>query len=126
MRVSVAITALGICFATAALRGQAPSTSQETVTREEYDKLKREQDSMRQEIDELKRALKQQGQTTAPVPAPQAAPSKAAAPAEPNPHAPTAEDFEDVQKQLKDVKDQLDAARPGSASLVIAGDMDVG
>ena len=112
---------------TARAQAQAPPPAQGTVSREEYDKLKREQDQMRQEIEDLKRALKQPEALPAkPAPAPSAPAAQPAPTAQPSAEAPTAEDFDDLQKQLKDVKNQLDAARPGGSSLVIAGDMDVG
>ena len=126
MKIARIIAGVVVVIAPTMLRAQASPKTQETVSREEYEKLKREQEQMRREIEDLKRALKQQAQPAPAAPAPVATTPPGAAPTQPTSEAPTAEDFDDLQKQLKDVKTQLDAAKPGTSKFVIAGDMDVG
>lgn len=103
----------------------APSSTGDYVSREEYDRLKKEQEQMRKEMDDLRRALSEKSAPAAPSAAPATAAPAAVAPSTAA-EAPTAEDFDELQKQYKQLKEELDAARPGVANMVIAGDMDVG
>src|SRR5205809_4702055 len=100
MRQLLPIAGILVLAAALVARGQAPppSPTTDTVSREEYDKLKREQDEMRKEIDDLKRALSQRPAPEAPaapaapaVPSP-GAPATAAAPIAKAPEGPTNED----------------------------------
>ncbi len=139
MRFAKLIAAAVMLSAVATARGQAPAPpapGTDTVSREEYDKLKREQDQMRGEIEQLKAALSQQRQAApaiapAPIPTPTPAPAVPAtaapgAPAAKAQEGPTNEDIDDLQNQIKGLKDELNLARPGTSNFHIAGDMDVG
>jgi hypothetical protein len=96
-----------------------------TVSREEYEKLRKEQEATQREVEELKRLLPPERANRVPATEPSVTPG-AAAPAAPAAEAPTAEDFDELQKQQKVLKDDLDRVRPGTSNFHIAGDMDVG
>jgi hypothetical protein len=132
MRHLLPIASIIVLAAALSVRGQvSPPSTTDTVSREEYDRLKREQDAMRKEIDELKQALSQRP-ASAPAAAPAApaaapaAPAATAAPVAKPAEGPTNEDIDDLQKQIKGMKDELDLARPGTSNFHIGGDMGVG
>ena len=125
MRLTWAVAGVVMLTAVVGVRAQAPPASQGTVSREEYDRLKQEQDSMRKEIDDLKRALSEKAAAPAPV-APVPAPAVAPTPAPAATNAPTGEDFDDLQKQVKGLKEEIQHVSPGTSKLFIAGDMNVG
>src|SRR5436190_18014244 len=125
--------AMVLAMVIAARAQDAPANNGGTVSREEYNKLKAEQDAMRQEVDALKRALAEEraGRTaTAPAaaaPPPPAPAPTTAAPAQPAaPEAPTAEDYDALEKELKSLRETVNRALPGSSIFTIHGDMDVG
>ena len=88
----------------------APATA--PVTREEYERLLREQAQMRQELDQLK------AQKSAPALSSQAPPATS--------QPVTQEDLEDIQQQMDKITRQVHMALPGTEHLVIAGDAAVG
>jgi hypothetical protein len=96
---------------------QTPLT-QPAVSREEYEKLLREQQEMRREIEKLK--------AERAAPATQEAPSSKAGSASPAMEPARVEDIDDLSAQLKKVGDTAHAGLPGSERLVIAGDASIG
>jgi hypothetical protein len=108
--------------------GGAPAaTTQDTVSRAEYEQLKRDQDELKKELAEMKRerALERQRQQQQQATAPptQAAGAAAAAAAAQQQHD---EDMEEIDKTLRDIKTQLHEYKLGSEKLLIAGDAFVG
>src|SRR5436309_704808 len=94
---------------------QTPPATQDTVSREEYDRLKQDQDALRREVE----SLRQERGAPAPATAPASQAAEAAQPA-------TTEDVDDLQRQIKDLKDQVHRVLPGTEHLIIAGDAAVG
>jgi hypothetical protein len=138
MRRTLCLAGAVVLATVIAARAQdAPANNGGTVSREEYNKLKAEQDATRQEVDALKRALAEERAARAatapaaappPVAPPPAAPAPtAAAPTRPAaPEAPTAEDYDALEKELRSLRETVDRALPGSSIFTIHGDMDVG
>jgi hypothetical protein len=110
MRTAIALLLPLLLCAPLAVADQ-PATQPAPVTREEYEKLLREQAQMRQELNQLK-AQKS------------VAPSLSAQP--PSTQPASQEDLEDVQQQVDKLTRQVHSALPGSEHLVIAGDAAVG
>ena len=98
---------------------QAPPSGQNSVSREEYDKLKREQDVLRQEVQEMREQMRRNAPSTAAQPQP-AAGKTAPPPAD----AVTREDVDDLEKQIKSVRDDMNRNRLGLSQFVLAGDAD--
>src|SRR6266516_2501538 len=101
--------AVAIAFGSTS-RAQTAPTSDDTVSRTEYDKLKQEQDQMRKELEELKR---------------QRAADQSAAKA-PNAGFATQDDLNDIDNSVKLIKKDLERQRIGTSQFFIAGDADVG
>ncbi len=102
--------------------------SQNAVSREEYDKLKQQQDALRQEVQELREQLRRERAAPAPQ-TPTAARSAAGAPTTPTAQpsdAVTREDVDDLEKQIKTVRDEVNRNRLGTSQFLIAGDAAVG
>ena len=103
---------LAILLSPAAVLAQDPAATQPApISREEYERLLRDQAQMRQELDQLKA-------------------QKAAAPSQDNASAAsqpvTQEDLQDVQSQIDKLAGQVHSGLPGTEHLVIAGDAAVG
>jgi len=102
---------------------------QNAVSREEYDKLNQQQDELRQELRTLRDQLLRE---RAALPAEQQAPppgSPAGAPAAPAvepPDAVTREDTDELEKQVKAIRDEVDRNRFGTSRFHLAGDAAVG
>jgi hypothetical protein len=109
----LAVAAMALPCASAIYAQSSPATSQ-YITREEFEKYKQDQDKKHQE--EI-RKIREESATAKPAPA-------AAAPAP----APVADnsDSEEAAKEIREIKSQVDSLRPGSSTLVIAGDADFG
>lgn len=82
------------------------------VTREEYDALLRQQEQMRQEIEQLK----------AQRPTPQNRPAEQASDDRPA----TEKDYDDLDERLRQLGDQVHAALPGTDHFVVLGDAAIG
>jgi hypothetical protein len=82
---------------------QTPPASQNPPTREEYDRLRQEQEQLKQELKDL------QQQRAGPT----SAPSQEVA---------TREDTDELEKQIKSVRDDADRSRPGLSQFHVAGD----
>jgi hypothetical protein len=104
--------ALSLCAPLASAQ-QTPATQPAPVTREEYERLLREQAQMRQELDQLK-AQKSQ----APALSSQAPPATS--------QPVTQEDLEDIQQQMDKITRQVHTALPGTEHVLLAGDAAVG
>ena len=89
---------------------QTPATQPAPVSREEYERLLRDQAQMRQELEQLK------SQRPATSPENQAAASQPV----------SQEDLQDVQNQIDKLAGQVHGALPGTEHLVIAGDAAIG
>jgi len=102
-----------------------PPASQNPPTREEYDKLKQEQDQMRQEMLDLRQQLQQEraARSQTPPPANAVAP---ATPAQPAKEYATVEDTDDIEKQVKAIRSDLERNRFGTSQFHLAGDGAVG
>ena len=90
---------------------QPPATQPAPVTREEYDRLLREQAQMRDELNQLKAQRSPALSSQAPPPTSQPV---------------TQEDLEDVQQQIDKITRQVHTALPGTEHVVIAGDAAIG
>jgi hypothetical protein len=101
-----------------------PAAGQNTVSREEYDKLKQEQDALRREVQELRQQIRTERTAPAGQAQPPTAPRSAAVaqPAE----AATREDVDDLEKEIKKVRDELRRNVLGTSQFVLAGDASVG
>ena len=114
-------------YAQATPSSSSPPT-QNAVSREEYDKLKQQQDALRQEVQELREQLRRERAAPAPQP-PTAAKSAAPAPTTPTAQpsdAVTREDVDDLEKQIKTVRDEVNRNRLGTSQFLLAGDAAVG
>jgi len=100
-----------------AARGQQPATTQ--VTTEQFQQLLHQQDQMRHEIEQLKAERSATATTQPGTPAPPPA-GQAVAPAV------TQDDLDDIDVQMRKLRDQVHSALPGTEHLVIAGDAAVG
>ena len=105
-------------MAGSAARAQEPATTQ--ISNEQFQQLLRQQDQMRREIEQFK--AERSGaiaatQPAAPVTAPTA---EAATPAV------TQEDLDELDRQMRKLREQVHSALPGTEHLVIAGDAAVG
>jgi hypothetical protein len=109
----------------ASASASASPTTQDSVSREEYQRLLQEQEQMRREIAELK--AERNAPTTTP-PATVALPPRASvAPSNSLPRDPvTREDLDDLEQQIRKVTDQVHSALPGTEHLTILGDAAVG
>src|SRR5450432_1722684 len=94
------------------------ATTQPYVTWQEYQRVLQEQREMRQELDALKKQIATQPAPVAVAPAPEA-PNK---PAVAESTAPTNEELE---QEIKILKDMTDRDRLGLEKVVISGDADV-
>jgi hypothetical protein len=108
-----------------------PPASQNAVSREEYDKLNQSQDELRREVQALREQLQREraapppaGQAPATAPAPPAAGT--AAPATQPSEAVTSEDFDEMDKQIKSLRQEVDRNRFGTSQFHLAGDAAVG
>jgi hypothetical protein len=105
------LSAAVLLSASMTLAQQAPTTQPAPISREEYERLLRDQAQMRQELDQLKAqknatpSLSSQAPPTQPV---------------------TQEDLDDIQHQVDKITRQVHSALPGSEHLLIAGDAAVG
>jgi hypothetical protein len=106
MTVSCLASLLPACVAAAQ---QIPAS--QPVSREEYERVLRDQAEMRRELDEIKAEKAKTAQAPAPP--------KVAAPASP---PVTQDDLDDVEKEIRALGNQVHAALPGTEHLVIAGD----
>ena len=99
----------------------APATSQITLTPAQVQQILKNQEDLRREVEQLKaeRAASQPAAT-------QPAAAQAANGAEAAPAPVTQDDLDEIQRQLKQVKEQVHSALPGTEHLVIAGDAAVG
>jgi hypothetical protein len=103
---------LTLLLSAALAPAQQPPTTQPTpVSREDYDRLLREQAQMRQELDQLK-AQKVATPALSTVP--------------PASQSVTQEDLDDVQHQIEKLTHDFHVALPGTEHLLIAGDAAVG
>lgn len=112
MKKSPWIVAMSVCAVTAlAARGEpaVEIPAQETISRKDYDALKRDHDELKKEFDEFK---KDRGKAVA---------TPAAAPANNNDA-----EFEAIDKTLRDIKLQLKESKPGLDKFLLAGDGSVG
>src|SRR5689334_16334158 len=120
---------------TATMAPSPPAAAQsDTVSRAEYEQLKRDQDELRREIAELKKERLQRQQQEAAAPSivtppggrPIAVPAPSAGGASPTAAAATPstrdEDLDEIDRTLRDLKFQLREYRLGTEKLVIAGD----
>ncbi len=97
----------------------APPVREGTVSRAEYEQLKKDHEELKREFAELKKARQAEVATTRPQPQLVAQPQGGATPA-------TSDDLDDIDKTLRELKGQLREVRPGTEKLVIAGDAAVG
>jgi hypothetical protein len=96
----------------------AGATTQPYVTWQEYQRVLREQKEMREELQELKKRNAVQAAPAAAIPA-----AAKSAPAAAESSAPTNEELEE---EIKVLKDATDRNRGGLENVVIAGDADAG
>ena len=115
MKKSPWVVALGMCAVTAlAARGepaaevQAQTPGPDTISRKDYEALKRDHDELKKEFDEFKKDRAK------------AAAAPAAAPA--NNDA----EFEQIDKTFREIKLQLKESRPGLDKFLLVGDGSVG
>ncbi len=109
------LTLLVILGASALARAQEPPTTQ--VTNEQFQQLLRQQDQMRREIEQLKAERAAQSPQTQPaVQAPPVAP----------PAGPTQEDMDDIDRQIRLIRQQVHSALPGAEHFLLLGDAAVG
>ncbi len=122
MRRSLSVAGiLVLAIAVGALAQSAPPSNQGPVSREEYEKLKQQQEQTSQELEALKKSVAEQ---KAEVPAPaEAAPRESSPSTQP---APSAEDYDYLQKEVDALTDELARFRSGTSTLLIAGDMATG
>lgn len=108
--------ALGVALAAGiAARAQTPPpTAQDTVSRAEYEQLKRDQEDLKKELLEMKKERANQA----------AQPPKGTTPAPPPAVSSTARDaeFDEIDKTLRDIKLQLHDSKSGTEKFLIAGD----
>jgi hypothetical protein len=111
MRGIVRLCAL-IVLTAGAVAAQQPPPASQPVSREEYERVLREQAQMRRELDELKSARDRGGPPAGSQPAgnPPASP------------AVTQEDIDDLDKEVRRLGQQVHGALPGTEHLVITGD----
>jgi len=116
-----------------------PPAGSDTVSREEYDRLSRQQEELRQEVQTLRQQLQRDRAAPATEPgaaAPSTAPAPAGAPTT-SPAAPgaapaegqepvTSEDFDELEKKVKSLRDEVDRNRLGTSQFHLAGDAAVG
>lgn len=88
-------------FLLAPVRGQDNSTTQPSVTRQEFDQLKQDNTEMKQELTDLKKQQTDQASSAD-------------------------QDSQDIGKQLNDLQAQVVKDHPGLEGLVIAGDANFG
>jgi hypothetical protein len=103
---------LAIMLSSSAAIAQEPAATQPApITREEYERLLRDQAQMREELNQLK------AQKAATAPSENQAPASQPV---------TQEDLQDVQNQIDKITSQVHSALPGTEHLVIAGDAAIG
>ena len=96
-----------------------PPAQPDTVSRAEYEQLKREQAELKKEIAELKKARQESAPVvTTPTPRGQSAPI--ALP--PGSTAATTDDLDEIDKTLRDIKGQMREYKLGTEKLLLAGD----
>ena len=102
----------------------------DTVSCEEYDRLSRQQEELRQELQTLRQQLQRDrpapGTAAAPAATAATTPAAAGAAAAPAEQAVTAEDFDDMEKKVKSLRDEVDRNRFGTSGFHLAGDAAVG
>jgi hypothetical protein len=101
-------------------RGQTAPPTTDTVSRAEYEQLKKDQAELRKEIAELKRA-RPESTPVSTTPTPRGSPAVATAPPG-GPTAATTDDLDEIDKTLRDIKGQLREYKFGTEKLLIAGD----
>lgn len=120
---AISVATLATLPAVAQTAPPPPTNQGDTVSRSEYDALKRDHDELRREVEELRRERQAattpstgaaaRGQVTTgvtPAPAPGASPYA------------TQEDLEEIDKTIHDIQSQLHEFHFGTDKLVIAGD----
>jgi len=107
---SVCWTVLLLVALCASARADAPApTTQDYVSREEYERLKRDQESLRNELNALRRDRADTGAQVSPA------------------SQPTAEGpLDDLQRQLDELRDQVHRGLPGTEHFLLAGDASIG
>src|ERR1700730_9613407 len=111
MRGMVSLCAL-IVLTAGARAQQQPEPASQPVSREEYERVLREQSQMSRELDELK-AARDRGSppaTSQPAANPRGSPPV------------TREDIDELDKEVRSIGQQVHSALPGTEHLLIAGD----
>ena len=106
-----------IIVVASAAGAEGPATTQ--ISNEQFQEFLREQEQMRREIQQLKAE-----RSAAPATQP-AAPATAPAGEAPTP-AVTQEDLDDLDRQMRKLRDEVHTALPGTEHLLIAGDANFG
>lgn len=104
----LAFSGVAMLWALARAESATPTT-QDYVSREEYERLRHDQESLRNELDALRRERAGAGSQVTPVTQPAA-------------DAP----LEDLQRQLDDLRDQVHRGLPGTEHFLLLGDASVG
>ena len=118
MRNTIVRAVWPLLMAVAAAGAASPPPANDSVSRQEYEKLLEQQKQMRQELEQLK-AERKAGATTQP-----SAPAASSTDSADQPV--TRADIDDVDERLAKLGDQVHSALPGTEHLVIAGDAAVG
>ncbi len=115
---------LGCAVVSAQPAPPTPPAPQNGVSREEYDKLREEQAELRRELQDLRQQLQQERAARVQPPAPSPPPVQTVAPTPPAPTTEyaTLEDTDDIERQVKEIRQGLDRNRFGTSQFHLAGD----